>query len=613
MTDCENRFALYFNVKRLFVYWLSINIIKQSMDYPLYSESFKKAATKHFDKIYGEKSTTYCLDELHRLLEEYEMEPVKDGISFKDVWSHQDQILITYGDMVKPELGEPVSKLHKQHQFLNEQLKGFISTVHILPFYPSSSDDGFSVVDYKKVDTRLGGWDDIESMSEDFRLMGDLVMNHASRHSSWFKKYLKNMEPYTDYFIEVDPGTDLSGVTRPRSTPLLTPVHTEDGEKFVWTTFSDDQIDVNFANPDLLFRFIDIFLFYIKEGLSVIRLDAVAYIWKEIGTSCIHLPKTHEIVKLMRTIVDHYAPETTIITETNVPHKENISYFGDGDEAHMVYQFSLPPLLLHAILTENATYLTKWASSLNSLPENCTYFNFTSSHDGIGVRPLEGLVPDEEFTSLVEGIKKRGGFVSEKQNPDGSLSPYELNITYFDAFSDYNGSQSVQERRYICSQIIMLSLQGVPGIYFHNLTATRNNMRGVSITGRYRTINRKKWEYSEIVDALNDPDTNTYRIFNRYKEILQKRNQHPAFHPFGGQIVYDTDPDLFCLERRDPDGMERIFVAANLTDSDKMLNLSDHSLPFEENKNYGDILTEKESVKNGVLYLKPYQVAWIML
>lgn len=586
---------------------------KSYMSYPRFSTSFKTAAANHFEKIYGKEKVSYCLDETHRLFEEYNINPSDNNTSVRDVWSHKDQILITYGDMVRPEEGEPVSKLHKQHTFLNEYLKGYISTVHILPFYPSSSDDGFSVVDYKGVDTRMGGWDDIEAMSKDFRLMGDLVMNHTSRHSSWFKKYLKNKEPYTGYFIEVDPSTDVSAVTRPRSTPLLTPVHTEDGEKFVWTTFSDDQIDVNFSNPDLLFRYIDIFLLYLQEGLSVIRLDAVAYIWKEIGTSCIHLPQTHEIVKLMRTIVDHYAPETTLITETNVPHKENISYFGDGDETHMVYQFSLPPLLLHAILTENAFYLTSWAKSLKNLPENCTYFNFTSSHDGIGVRPLEGLVPDEEFNALVEGMKKRGGFVSEKQNPDGTLSPYELNITYFDAFSDYNGSQSYQEKRYICSQIIMLSLQGVPGIYFHNLTASRNNVRGVKITGRYRTINRKKWSYKELVDSLNDPDTNTYRIFNRYKEILSKRNEHAAFHPFGTQTVYDVDSDLFCIERRDPDGMERIVVAANLTSKIKELELQDQHLPFEVNKTYGDILSEKKCIVNGVLYLKPFQVAWIML
>jgi len=583
------------------------------MDHPHFSDAFKATASKHFKIIYGDDKVDYCLDELHKLIEHYELTPVNGKNLFKEVWTHKDQILITYGDMVAPDVGEPISKLNKQHQFLKEYLKGLISTIHILPFYPSSSDDGFSVVDYEKVDTRLGGWDDIEAMSEDFRLMGDFVINHISRHSSWFKKYLKDQEPYTDYFIEVDPETDLSSVTRPRSSPLLTPVHTEEGEKFVWTTFSDDQIDVNFANPDLLFRYIDIFLFYLNEGISVVRLDAVAYIWKEIGTSCIHLPQTHEIVKLFRTIVDYYVPETTLITETNVPHKENISYFGDGDEAHMVYQFSLPPLLLHAILTQNAFYLTTWAESLQSLPENCTYFNFTSSHDGIGVRPLEGLVPDDEFAALVQGIKEKGGFVSEKLNSDGTLSPYELNITYFDAFSDFEGAKSLQEQKYICSQIIMLSLQGVPGIYLHNLTATPNNMKGVSITGRYRTINRKKWRYSELIDVLNDPDSTTHRIFNRYKDILKKRHQHPAFHPLGDQIVHEIETDLFCFERIDPDEQERVAVIANVTENEKVVDLNEHTLDLDKNKKYKDILSDQVCVSEGTLSLKPYQVVWIVI
>ncbi len=583
------------------------------MDYPRFTDTIISRLRKHFTKIYGEEQTERCLQETHSLLESYELKPMQDPVPHKNVWSHKDHILITYGDMVQPEVGEAVCKLHVQHKFLNEYAKDIISSVHILPFFPSTSDDGFSVVDYKKVDSRLGGWEDIERMSNDYRLMGDLVMNHTSRHSSWFKKFLKKQEPYTDYFIEVDPDTDMSSVTRPRSSRLLTPVHTEDGEKFVWTTFSDDQIDVNFSNPELLFRYIDIFLFYIKEGLSVIRLDAVAYIWKEIGTSCIHLPETHEIVKLMRTLVDFYAPETTIITETNVPHKENISYFGDGDEAHMVYQFSLPPLLLHAIITENAKYLTLWAKSLNSLPENCTYFNFTASHDGIGVRPLEGLVPQDEFNSLVEGMKQKGGFVSEKLNSDGSLSPYELNITYFDAFSDYNGSQSVQERRYICSQLIMLSLRGVPGIYFHNLTATRNNIRGVSITGRYRSINRKKWKYNEIVEALNDPDTNTYRIFNRYRDILQKRNEHPAFHPFGDQKVFDLDEDLFCILRKDPADIEKVLVIANLKNKRKELDFAEMDLPVENHSSYKDILSGNTCIEGTHITLEPYQVAWLVV
>lgn len=580
-------------------------------DYPRFTKAFQKSMRKHFAFIYGDDAVDHCLHETHALLEKYDLTPPQEEIKYEDVWSHKDQILITYGDMVQPRVGEAVDKLHVQHQFLNEYAKDFISTIHILPFFPSSSDDGFSVVDYKRVDSRLGGWEDIGALSKDYRLMGDLVMNHVSRYSMWFKKYLEKQKPYTDYFIEVDPETDMSSVTRPRSSPVLTPVHTEEGEKFVWTTFSDDQIDVNFSNPELLFRYIDIFLFYISEGLSLIRLDAVAYIWKELGTSCIHLPETHEIVKMMRTIVDHYVPETTIITETNVPHKENISYFGEGDEAHMVYQFSLPPLLLHAILTENASYLTDWAGSLKKLPKNCTYFNFTASHDGIGVRPLEGLVPQDEFDGLVEGIKKRGGFVSEKQNEDGSMSPYELNITYFDAFSDYNGSQSLQEKRYICSQLIMLSLQGVPGIYFHNLTATRNNIRGVSITGRYRTINRKKWKYEELVDLLSDPDTNTYRIFNRYKDILLKRNQHPAFHPFGSQKVYKIDSDVFCILREDPANIERILVVANLKTERVSKSLDNVDLPIEKHSKYDDILTGKTCIEESKLVLDACQVAWL--
>lgn len=565
---------------------------------------------KHFTVIFGEELVSECIKRTKKLIKNYNLRPSKK-ISFHDVWTHEDHILITYGDMVQPSPGEAISKLRKQHQFLREKLKDVISTVHILPFFPSSSDDGFSVVEYRRVDERLGGWDDIQEMSKDFRLMADLVMNHASRYSEWFKKFLRKEKKYKNYFIEIDPARDMSLVTRPRSTPLLTPVHTKNGEKFVWSTFSDDQIDVNFRNLDVLFEYLDIFFFYLSKGLSVIRLDAVAFIWKELETSCIHLKETHEIVKLMRTLVDCFTPQSTIITETNVPHRENISYFGDGDETHMVYQFSLPPLLLHAILTENAHYLTKWVKSLGKLPDNCTYFNFTSSHDGIGVRPLEGLVPDDEFHSLVEGTKKKGGFVSEKKNPDGSLAPYELNITYFDAFSVINGSESIQERRYMCSQILSFSLKGVPGIYFHNLTATRNNLQGVAITGRYRSINRKKWEYDELMSELNDPDSTTARIFSNMKEIILIRKKHPAFHPFGGQKAYDIDDDIFCLLRWDPDETEKVLVLANVTSQVKTLDLKGHSLPIKNNSDYNDIISGRKCVSNGEAELPAYGVVWI--
>lgn len=577
--------------------------------YPV-SERLLEKLHRHFSVIYGKTMVQECIERTMNLIRKYKLEEA-ESVPSQKVWTHKDHVLITYGDMVQPEEGEPESKLRKQHAFLNKKLKDVISTVHILPFFPSSSDDGFSVVDYRRVDERMGNWDDIVKMSRDFRIMCDLVMNHTSRHNDWFKKYLSGDVPYSDYYIDQDADEDLSDVTRPRSSPLLTQVHTSEKSKHVWTTFSDDQMDVKFANPDVLFEYLDIFFFYLSKGVSVVRLDAVAFIWKELGTSCIHLPETHEIVKLMRTLIEIYKPEVTLITETNVPHKENISYFGDGDETHMVYQFSLPPLLLHAILTENGNYLTEWVKSLQKLPENCTYLNFTSSHDGIGVRPLEGLIPEDEFAKLIMGIEKKGGFVSEKKNPDGTLSPYELNITYFDAFSGINGTQSMQERRFMCSQIISVSLKGVPAIYFHNFTATRNNLQGVATTGRYRTINRKKWGYDELMGELSDPDTSTSRIFNRMKEVISARKKHPAFHPFGGQEAIHLGDDIFCLLRWDPDQTEKVLVIANLTRRSKEVDLSEAVPELSASTSYSDIISGRNCISGERCELDPFQVIWV--
>lgn len=552
------------------------------------------------------------MERLENLVDAYKFEKQKPK-SIENLWTERDQVLITYADMIRDSSDSGLSPLARQHQFLREELLEQFSTVHILPFFPSSSDDGFSVMDYRRVDEQFGDWDDIVAMAEDFRLMTDMVVNHVSRHSEWFSLFLQGKKPYDNYFIDVDPDIDLSGVTRPRSTPMLTPVQTAKGEKLVWTTFSDDQKDVNFKNPQVLFEFLDILFFYVTRGIKVIRLDAVAFIWKEIGTSCIHLPETHEIVKLFRTLIDYYMPDVTLITETNVPHKENISYFGDGDEAHMVYQFSLPPLLLHALLTENSTYLTDWLSSLEPLPEGCTYFNFTSSHDGIGMRPLEGLVPEEEFLQLAEGIKERGGFISYKQNKDKSKSPYELNITYFDAFASNNGYAGLQEKRFLCSQAIMLSLQGIPGIYFHNLTGTANYLEGVKLTGRYRTINRKKWEYGELADQLRKEGSVTKTIFERYKHLLAVRNDHPAFHPFGEQKVYNTGSRFFVIKRDSPDKFESILVISNLTVSEEDVDLVDMGLPVSREQDYDNLLTGQQVISSGKTVLQPYDVLWISI
>ena len=329
----------------------------------------------------------------------------------------------------------------------------------------------------------------MQALAGQVDLMFDLVLNHVSRRSQWFQRYLEGSSPYDRYFIEVDPQADVSQVTRPRSLPLLTPVQTARGERHVWTTFSADQMDLNFAEPAVLLEMLDLLLFYAAEGARIIRLDAIAYLWKKIGTSCIHLPQTHEVVKLMRSVLADVAPHVLLLTETNVPHAENIAYFGAGDEAHMVYQFSLPPLLLDALVSEDATSLMRWLAALKPPPSGNTFFNFTASHDGIGVRPLEGLVPEERIAQLSAAVRARQGHVGTRRDAHGNDKPYELNITYLDALRDDAGAFSpAQIQRFLTSQAVMLALQGIPGVYFHSLVGTPNDVAAVPREAASRVV-----------------------------------------------------------------------------------------------------------------------------
>jgi len=559
-----------------------------------------------FNRLYGPRTVEHLLERMVSLIGRYGIG--LEGYSSDSLWDETSSVLITYGDMVQNGDEPPLQVLKR---FAEQYLSGSINAIHILPFCPYSSDDGFSVIDYRAVDPNLGSWDDVQELGGGFRLMFDLVLNHCSRKSRWFADYVANIAPQRDFFIEADPETDLSGVTRPRALPLLTPVHTQHGDTLLWTTFSDDQMDLDFANPDVLFEFLDILLFYIANGATIIRLDAIAYLWKKIGTSCIHLPQTHEVVKLMRDLLDMVAPEVVLLTETNVPHEENISYFGQGDEAHMVYQFSLPPLLLYGLMNGDSSYLTRWAASLNDLPDKCTYFNFTASHDGIGVRPLQGIIPNEELNKLAERVKELGGHVSSKANPDGSESPYELNITYFDALGDNPDSVTDQHlARFLCSQTVAMELRGVPALYFHSLTATRNNYAGVEETGRARTINRKKWQEDELNATLADPRSPASRIMKECLRRLQLRSQHKVFHPDAAQTIVDFGSGLFVV-KREREGRSVVCIS-NFTDQYMELKLDDRLSALNEAAACSDILTGQRYMGLGkVIALDAYQTVWL--
>jgi len=563
---------------------------------------------KRLNHLYGPNEVEHCLERMVALVGRYGVG--LEGFSEAPRWSEASSVLITYGDMVKNG-DEPPLKVLKR--FADQHLAGAIDTLHLLPFCPYSSDDGFSVIDYREVDPDLGNWKEIQQVGRGFRLMFDLVLNHVSRKSKWFEDYVSNIAPYRDFFIEVDQEADLSAVTRPRNLPLLTPVHTRHGNTHLWTTFSDDQIDLDFSNSDVLFEFLDILLFYISNGMTIVRLDAIAYLWKKIGTSCIHLPQTHEIIKLIRDLLDMVAPEVILLTETNVPHEENISYFGTGDEAHMVYQFSLPPLLLHALMNGNASHLTKWAASLGELPPSCTYLNFTASHDGIGVRPLQGIIPDKELLRLAERVKELGGHVSSKANSDGSESPYELNITYFDALGD--DPETVTDlhlARFLCSQTVAMELCGVPAVYFHSLTATRNNYAGVEETGRARTINRRKWKEDELNAILSDSRSPASRVLKEYTRRLQLRSQHKVFHPDAAQTIIDFGPELFVVKREWE--KERVVCISNFTDRYMEWKVDDRLDGMNQADSCSDILTGRRFMGEGkVVDLEAYQTVWLQI
>ncbi len=531
-------------------------------------------------------------------------------------WSEKDQWVISYGDSIVADGTPPLGVLN---HFLQRHLGETISGVHVLPFFPWSSDDGFSVIHYREVNPELGDWSHIRDLASHYDVMGDLVLNHVSRESLWFVDYLTGSLPGRDYFIEVDPDTDVSQVTRPRSSPLLVPVSTRRGTRHLWATFSEDQIDLNFENPDVLLEFVGILLFYLQQGVRIIRLDAVAFLWKRLGTACIHLPETHTVVRLLRAIVDEVAPGTLIITETNVPHAENISYFGlerlaEGppDEAHMVYQFALPPLLLHTLTRGEASTLQGWLASLPVLPEHCTYLNFTASHDGIGVRPLEGLLPDHERDALLELMHRFGGFVSMRSNPDGSDTPYEINITWFEAMrGTRRGPDPWQVARFLCSQAIMLSLQGIPALYLHTLTGTLNDVEGVERSGRLRSINRRRWPLDELELLLESPSTPTHDVFHALRRLLDLRRQEPCFHPNVPQQVISTPAELLAIERGPLADGRRLLALFNVTDRRIALDQGGEALTQRLQQHAWQPLDTSSSL-HPLASLPPYAVLWLV-
>lgn len=523
-------------------------------------------------------------------------------------WDQQDVVLITYGDSV---MEDGVTPLKSLDHFLDNYLGDSINSVHILPFFPYSSDDGFAVIDYSSVNEALGDWHDIQDIAAKRRLMSDLVINHCSARSAWFQNFIECEGVGHDFFFTASPDDDLSDVVRPRTSPLLKEVETKKGTQYVWCTFSHDQVDFDFRNPEVLKAFVTIIRQYLDAGVRIFRMDAVAFLWKVVGTPSINLLQTHKIIRLLRSLIEHAQPDAVIITETNIPNTQNLTYFGNANEAHCIYNFSLPPLLVNTLVTGNCLYLKRWLMSMPPAQNGTTYFNFLASHDGIGLRPAEGLLSDEEINTLINTMKDFGGRISWRTTESGTQKAYEINIALYDALQGtVHGTDKWGMERFICAHAIMLGLEGIPGIYIHSMLGTHNDYEKLKNTHHNRSINRHRWDYQALQDVLNNNASQHHKVLDKMKKLIDIRKQQPAFHPNAIQFTLHLGLQLFGFWRQSLDRRQSIFCISNISNESQILRLGELNLVVTEP--WQDLLTGTriDDITEEVT-LTPYQTIWL--
>ncbi|MCL1067358.1 sugar phosphorylase [Shewanella olleyana] len=572
-------------------------------------ESLKHKLIQQLDCIYKDVEIEQTSDELaESLIDTMRIE--QGGFTpkpFSNHWSEQDVVMITYGDSIICPDQKPLATLS---EFMNAHLE-CINSVHILPFFPFSSDDGFAVIDYSSVNDGLGDWSDIETIASKRRLMSDLVINHCSSRSAWFQNFIKGEGVGHDYFFTANIDDDLSAVVRPRTSELLRPTHTSNGWQQVWCTFSHDQVDFDFRNPQVLMEFARIIRQYLDAGVNIFRLDAVAFLWKIVGTKSINLPQTHEVIRLLRTLIEHAQHDAVVITETNIPNTQNLTYFGNANEAHCIYNFSLPPLLINTLITGSCLYLKRWQMSMPPAQDGTTYFNFIASHDGVGLRPVEGILEDNEINTLVETMALFGGKISSRTSEDGQKKPYEINIALIDALQGTTkGKDQHGLARFTCAHAIMLGLEGIPGIYIHSLLGTENDYEKLANTSHNRSINRHRWDYNTLNGLLADEQNIHSKVLASLTKLISIRTNQKAFNPNATQFTLHLGLQLFGFWRQSRDRRQSIFCISNITDQAMDLPLAELNLIGTEtwfDLIDGEVISDITAVK----LLEPYQTVWI--
>jgi len=568
--------------------------------------TFSKIVKKYIHLIYGDSINTSQVNKLFLTIEKiFKLKKKKNPRD--QLWSEKDILLITYADSIS-NFGQ--KNLKTLNQFLKQFCKEF-QIIHILPFFPYSSDDGFAVIDYKKIKNDHGDWIDLKKITKNFKVMIDLVINHCSSENQLFKNFLNNKTPGKGFFIsDKNKFKESVKIVRPRSSSLSKKVHLANKEAYVWCTFSHDQVDFDFKNLDVLIYFFGIIKFYLDQNIKALRLDAVAFLWKKLGTRCINLPETHEIIRLIRIIVEYYYDEVLIITETNIPSHENLSYFGNNNEAHCIYNFTFAPLLIHSIISGNSFYLKKWSRGMPPAQEKNAYLNFISTHDGIGLRPLEGILPEEEIGKYISFLKNQGALLTYRKYKKKE-SVYEVNITLLNSLQEtYYGKDKFDIQRFILAHAILFSVEGIPAIYIQNLLGSKNDNSKVKKTGLNRSINRRNWEYDEVKYKLKKSENKNCKIYNSLINLMKIRKKQPAFHPNATQFTLQLEEQFYGIWRQSIDKSQSIFCINNLTKFKRKISLLDINL-ISTDKWFDLISRKKLNNIDDELIFDPYQTYWI--
>ena len=565
-----------------------------------------------------------------------------------------DVALIAYADSIRGAGGSPLAALLR---FVRRYLpEGSINTLHLLPFFPWDTDRGFSVQDYRAVDPRNGTWADIEALAGEFaHLMADLVINHASLDNPLVQGALTGDARYRDFVIRYDDGeqpdaSELAALTRPRPDPVLTryylvaagghtramfdpPATTgaaDDGSSvrgggWVWTTFSRPpnadgsaatrQVDLNFRNPRVLLEMVEVLLCYRGHGADWVRLDAAGYMWKELGTASIHHPNTHRLLQVMRDALAGRA-DLVSVAEVNEPQDTILPYLGSSEsavESDLVYQFGHFPLAVHALMSGDARHFKRWLGTLEPFAGR-QFITVYGSHDGMGRKPVLGLLPDADLERMVQNlVNEHGALPNYARQAGGGRIIYELCATPWSLINRADAGERLplQVDRYVACGALGLVLRGVPAFYINGLLGVPNRLDPAHLDEN-RSINREQFDEAALYAELDDRGGQMRQVLERLLNLIALRAAEPAFAPGGAPLqVLDTPAAVVAVVA--DGGGRRVVALTNVSAAAQRIAL-DPAL-FSRRSEVVELITGNTWPRSAgamlELTLAPYKVQWL--